>query len=209
MRWKIAQCFEVRWWKTYLGKKSPEAYLDWKRVYWIDFLRRIEVDLREGAHVLDAGCGPAGIYTILTEQHVSAIDPLLKSYDALVQFDRSAYPHVSFFEMGLEDLHFKDEFDQIFCLNVINHVEDINAAHDALIRALKPKGTLVMSIDSHNHAWAKWILRRIPLDILHPHQYDLQEYVDFLLKRGMKIERTIRLKKGTLFDYHAIVATKP
>ena len=64
IRWKIAQFTERLWWKNYLRGKSPEDYLRWKQNYWLNFLQAcgIEQNLLHGQNVLDAGCGPAGIF---------------------------------------------------------------------------------------------------------------------------------------------------
>ncbi|MEM6726326.1 MAG: class I SAM-dependent methyltransferase [Bacteroidota bacterium] len=79
-RWRLAQAAEIRWWQRYLRKKEPESYLSWKRDYWENFLEKIQCIVPSQAHILDAGCGPAGIFTIFPENQVTAIDPLLYHY---------------------------------------------------------------------------------------------------------------------------------
>lgn len=209
MRWELAQWFEIRWWQGYLKDRDKEEYLSWKRNYWSTFLASIEVETGPSYAVLDAGCGPAGIFTFLQADSVWAIDPLLMSYEQrLPQFSRSDYPHVHFEEIAVESLQASERFDQVFCLNVINHVADIERAYDALVEGLKVGGTLVLSIDSHNTQFFRWLFRLVPLDILHPYQYSLQEYETALRSRGVDIHRVKRVKSGILFDYYAIVGTK-
>jgi 2-polyprenyl-6-hydroxyphenyl methylase/3-demethylubiquinone-9 3-methyltransferase len=43
LKWKIAQFFEIRWWRNYLSEKSKDEYLAWKRNYWQQFLKRAGV----------------------------------------------------------------------------------------------------------------------------------------------------------------------
>jgi 2-polyprenyl-6-hydroxyphenyl methylase/3-demethylubiquinone-9 3-methyltransferase len=93
-------------------------------------------------------------------------------------------------------------------LNAINHVADLETAFDQLIGSAKVGATVVVSIDAHNHAWLKKIFRLVPGDILHPHQYDLNEYVEMLAKRGVKIESKILKKEENIFNYYILVGKK-
>lgn len=207
-RWNLAQFFEERWWKNYLRKQPKKDYLDWKHSYWQDFLLKTRIQLKNGERILDAGTGPAGIQMILSKQSVVAIDPLLDMYEKLDHFDPSFYPWTSFRRSAIESMQEEASFDHVFCLNVINHVVDIEQACDRLCAALRPGGTLVMSIDCHKYSWAKRVLKSIPLDILHPHQYNLEEYIALLSKRGIRIKHQACMKKGGLFDYWVISGEK-
>lgn len=209
MRWEIAQWFEKKWWKNYLKNKPVDDYLTWKRDYWNTFLKTINVTVKSNDSVLDAGCGPAGIFSALSGNQVTAVDPLLSIYERdLPHFNRSNYPKVDFHENGIETLEFKEEFEIVFCLNVINHVEDLDEALNRLQKAVKPKGTFVLSIDSHNFWFPKWLFRTLPLDILHPHQYDLAEYQNMVLKKDFGLKNSVLIKDGFLFNYYALVFEK-
>ncbi len=209
LRWNIAQAAEIRWWKSYLRNKPIEDYLGWKTNYWRDFLKTIRVSPSPGMRILDAGCGPAGIFTILQDQQVTAVDPLLEKYDEQLDHFRPAdYPWTTFITSPLEQYCQQTEFDLIFCLNAINHVKDIYLCLTNLVTSLKAGGTLVMSIDSHNHQIWKHVFRMLPGDILHPHQFDLEEYSQMLIDKHLEVQSTHHLKKEYFFDYYAIVAKK-
>lgn len=210
LRWRIAQFLEVLWWRRYLSGKSPEAYLQWKRSYWQQLLAEIKeyVAIKSGQKVLDAGCGPAGIFIALEGCEVTAMDPLLGKYAELPHFRQADYPHTHFKELAIEALVDTEQFDVIFCLNAINHVSDISLAYDRLLSALRPGGTLVVSIDAHNHGVLKKIFRLLPGDALHPHQYDLSEYSAFLSERGLILTHTLLKDRGFIFNYYVQVATK-
>ncbi|MEM1321756.1 MAG: methyltransferase domain-containing protein [Bacteroidota bacterium] len=209
VRWKIAQAAEIRWWQRYLKNKEPKAYLNWKIRYWQDLLQQAEVAPHPGERVLDAGCGPAGIFMVLQQQQVDALDPLLDRYASdLAHFAPTSYPHTRFHALPLEQFDAKATYDRVFCLNAINHVADLGLCFDRLIAATKPGGQLLVSIDAHNFRLLKSIFRLLPGDILHPHQYDLEEYQQMLLQRGCQIERTVLLKKAFIFDYYLMVARK-
>jgi 2-polyprenyl-6-hydroxyphenyl methylase/3-demethylubiquinone-9 3-methyltransferase len=204
IRWKIAQAAELRWWQGYLRKKEPKAYLQWKKNYWKDFLQKCEIEVANDLACLDAGCGPAGIFTILDKQQVDAIDPLLLSYEEkLSVFKQADYPWVRFLPFPIEALEAEKRYDFIFCLNAINHVSDWAGSIDKLMRALKPNGTLLLSTDVHRHNWLKPIFRLLPGDILHPQQHSLKEYLQILETYKPQSIRTILIKREGIFDYYA------
>lgn len=209
IRWKVAQQAEIRWWQGYLKNRPKKVYLAWKENYWLQFLQDCQYLPQKGERVLDAGCGPAGIFMALSEQEVDAFDPLLDQYEQkLEQFSRADYPWVQFKTMALEDFSVEQPYDTVFCLNAINHVSDLDRCFDQLVAATRPGGTLVVSIDAHNYSLFKSIFRLIPGDILHPHQYDLEEYQDMLRQRGLEIQNCKLLKQEFFFNYYVIVAQR-
>ena len=206
-RWRVAQRAELQWWQSYLDGKQPELYLNWKRAYWEDFLAQSALQIDAGARILDAGCGPAGIFTILPDHAVTALDPLLDEYtNKLPHFRPGDYPSVTFISRALENFETEDRFDLIFCLNAINHVADMDAALDRLIAALAPGGTLALSIDAHNYSLLKYIFRALPGDVLHPQQHDLADYHGALTRRGLDVTRSVLLKEEAIFDYYLLIA---
>ena len=209
MRWEWAQWFEKRWWKGYLKKRPVDDYLNWKTKYWRDFLEQIELTVPNNAKVLDVGCGPAGIFTILNESKTVACDPLLPYYeDHIAHFSRSLYPNTEFIALPLEASTWKNQFDFVFCINVINQVKNFEIALQRLIDAAKPEGTVIISIDCHDFSFAKWLFRTLPVDILHPQQYNHSEYLSEFESRGLIIERKALIKTGFFFDYYAVVCNK-
>ena len=210
-RWRVAQVFEVRWWKNYLAQKDVDSYLKAKKNYWHTVLNNISksLHLQPGQHILDAGCGPAGIYIVLNEYNVTAIDPLLDTYkNTLPHFKPEMYPFVSFVTETLENYRCPQQFDIVFCMNAINHVSQLDEAFLTLYKCAKPGARIVVSIDAHNHQFFKHIFRLQPADILHPHQYDLAEYKAMLTKLGCTITQTELVKKEFLFNHYILIAEK-
>jgi 2-polyprenyl-6-hydroxyphenyl methylase/3-demethylubiquinone-9 3-methyltransferase len=209
-RWRLAQFLEIRWWKRYLSDKNPEEYIRWKTAYWEQLLKELspELTIYPGQRVLDAGCGPAGVFLALKQNQVVAIDPLLEAYGKLPHFRQNDYPYTTFIQSDIEQFESKEPFDIIFCLNAINHVADIQKAYDVLCGLLKPGGVLVISIDAHNYGMLKHLFRALPGDALHPHQYDLHEYDRFLASRGLVIHKTLMKDEGLIFNYYVQVASR-
>ncbi len=208
IRWQIAQWFELRWWKNYLHGKDKQQYLAWKKSYWQNVLAQVSdvVSIQPQHTIADLGCGPAGVFISLPDNIVTAVDPLLNEYrETLTFFDTNDYPNTSFINSSLEE-YAAEKHDVVFCMNCINHVHDIEKAFDVVVGAMQNDGTLLLSIDAHNYGFFKHLFRLIPGDILHPHQYDLEEYEHFLTKRGLSIIKTKLLKKEFTFSHYLLVA---
>ncbi|MDO8998053.1 bifunctional 2-polyprenyl-6-hydroxyphenol methylase/3-demethylubiquinol 3-O-methyltransferase UbiG [Sediminibacterium sp.] len=210
LKWVVAQKLEYLWWIRYLKKKNPTEYLIKKIGYWKKMLGAIEdvVVIQPGAAVLDAGCGPAGIFIALNNNKVEAIDPLLDKYQNLPVFKPAHFGWTHFRNIPIEALDDKEKYDIIFCLNAINHVNDINICCKNLVDSLKPNGFLVMSTDAHRHPLLKKIFQLLPGDMLHPIQLDINEYADFLEKNQMKLVKKILYKRESIFDYYILIAQK-
>lgn len=208
-RWQIAQRAEIRWWQNYLRQRPVGEYLNWKRAYWREFLQRCALAPPPGARILDAGCGPAGIFLHFPQHEVIACDPLLDQYThKLDHFEPANYPGVRFLPCALEDLSLTKPCDYVFCLNAINHVAQLDRCLDRLVAATHREGYLILSIDAHNYWGLKYLFRTLPGDILHPHQYDLAEYQAMLTRRGLRIERSVCYRRERIFDYHVLIARK-
>lgn len=209
LRWKLAQWFEAWWWRRYLHGKPVADYLEWKKSYWSDFLANAKIQVQADERMLDAGCGPAGIFMILPGKEVLAIDPLLEKYRSqLPHFQALDFPNVGFRQIALEDFSNEKKFDKIFCINAINHVADLDVCLKNLHEVLKPDGQMYLTVDAHNFSVLKRIFRLIPGDILHPHQLDLEEYLEKSKTIGFHVLGTQLLKHEFIFDYHLIVLKK-
>jgi 2-polyprenyl-6-hydroxyphenyl methylase/3-demethylubiquinone-9 3-methyltransferase len=209
LRWKLAQWLEIRWWRHYLSDKSPANYLQQKAEYWQRVLDVLGIACTKNQTVLDVGCGPAGIFLILKEQSVDAVDPLLDQYRASIpHFEPARFPWVNFHSAPLENFQLQRSYKYVFCLNAINHVDDWQKGLDQLTLATQNDGQLILGIDVHNHKWLKFVFQNIPGDVLHPHQHDREDYRQALEQHGWKITKEHTWKKGLIFDYWLIVLQK-
>jgi len=209
-KWKIAQWFEIRWWKNYLNNKDLD-YLKHKEEYWKDLYSKISdiTNLREDDNIIDIGCGPAGIFMIFDKFGVDAVDPLVNQYDHnLEHFNKDKYPNVNFLSVPFEEFSTNKKYNQVFCMNAINHVANIDACLDKIADMTNNDGFVVISVDVHKSNFLKSIFKFFAIDILHPYQYTLNNYEQMIKDRNCDIVRTICLKKRSIFDYYLIVAKK-
>ncbi len=205
-RWKFAQFAELKWWQRYLKNKDPESYIEWKKSYWYNFLKKCDLKINHEARCLDLGCGPAGIFIIIREQKVDAVDPLIKKYmNNLNVFEPHKYPNVNFINTTIEEFKSDEKYDYIFCLNAINHVSDWSKSIDKIISLLKVGGTIIITTDVHRSAILKPIFRMIPGDILHPQQHSLEDYTKVIDSYKPKTVDTVLIKREIIFDYYAFI----
>ena len=150
-----------------------------------------------------------GYLSCLMISKVDAIDPLLNKYlQTLQHFQSENYPNVAFSNQPLEALSAQEQYDWVFCMNVINHVADLELSLKRLVSSLKKDGKIVLSVDVHKYQWLEKIFQILPGDILHPHQYTLDKYLERIESTNIQIEQKIRLKSGNIFDYYMIVGRK-
>ncbi len=208
-KWGLAQQAELRWWQWYLRNKDRDRYLEAKAAYWHRVLAHMDIQVPPGASVLDAGCGPAGIFMILSEQTVTAVDPLIDAYAGHLQhFSPTDYPWVTFRCGILEELPDRAAYSWIFCMNAINHVADLNRCLHNLARALQPDGKLLLGVDVHRNPSLKQLFRWLPGDILHPQQHSLSDYRALLPMCGLRVRQAVRFKAGRIFDYYLLLVER-
>lgn len=210
LKWRLAQWAEIKWWKRYLNHKSPESYLKWKRKYWETLLadNRDCIDMPPKPPILDAGCGPAGIFMVFDNMKTTAIDPLLENYSNLPHFNPSMYPNVEFIVSDIE--HFKShiKYNTVFCTNALNHVNNLQMALYALDGNTAKGAHLYFTVDTHRWWMTKWFFRFLPFDLLHPHQLGLKDYAEILDLQGFCVEQKKLIKKGMVFNYFLLVCSK-
>jgi SAM-dependent methyltransferase len=151
-------------------------------------LRLMEV--KQGARVLDAGCGP-GVHTIRVakENHqVFAIDISKKMLEeANVRVKQSGMSHlVEFQEEDLTNLSFPDaSFHYVFSWGVIIHIPEIEKALDQLARIVAPGGKLALYVSNQN-----------ALD------HKIESVARFMLRKPLSGRQNLPLGKGVWYDMH-------
>lgn len=197
-----------------------------------------EVKIDSAKSIADLGCGPAGIFICLTYPRplsvktesgaetrktitlipvegrqasimITAVDPLIDDYEKqLPFFKKSDYPNTTFIKSTIEEFNPSQKFDLVFCMNAINHVNDIEKGFETLKRVCADSGRIVISVDAHNYSFLKYLFRLLPGDVLHPHQYSLKEYKNMLAKDGWKVSVPYLVKEGGLFNHYVLIGKR-
>jgi len=95
--------------------------------------------------ILDLGCGDGltSFYLSLKE-NVEVI-----GVDLNVEEAKEKFPHIKFISSSAEDLPFEDNFfDEIYCFDVLEHVDDIDKTLSEVSRVLKSRGELIAEVPS-------------------------------------------------------------
>ena len=208
LKWKLAQRYEKAWWKKYLRGNTKE-YLEFKRTYWLNIMKILSADFAENKAVLDVGCGPSGIFMVLDRSQVTAIDPLIENYeDELPVFSKNKYSWVQFLPTKIEEFEPEQTYDFIFCMNSINHFDNLTLTLHKLSGMMKKEGKLIISIDVHNYTFFKYFIRFSGIDVMHPYQLSLSDYSKLLAKEGFVIKKETILIKRFIFNHLLLIVEK-
>jgi SAM-dependent methyltransferase len=102
----------------------------------------------QGAHVLDAGCGPGTNISWLIEQGAQKVLGIDASAQMISIAGRDTLPNVSLSIADLSqplDFLAGDSFDLIFSSLVVHYIEDIDRLFADFARLLRPGGSFVFS----------------------------------------------------------------
>lgn len=126
----------------------------------------------QGQRVLDLGSGMGGLLTTLRAKNIQAFGLDYNfDYTKIAQLRGGRYKLFHWLVQGSgEHLPYKDKaFDLIFCLDVLEHVEDPKAVLFQMARVLKRKGRVFVTVinrfgfrDPHYHLrFINWLPRQV------------------------------------------------
>ena len=126
-----------------------------------------EIEKEDFDTLLDAGCGPAPMVSLLSEKypdkHYTGID-LTPAMIALAQ--AKAIPNATFIVGDCEHLPFNDNsFDVIICSMSAHHYPNIQAFFDSCYRVLKPHGRLILRDMTSNKPFLRWFCKHIEMPL--------------------------------------------
>jgi 2-polyprenyl-6-hydroxyphenyl methylase/3-demethylubiquinone-9 3-methyltransferase len=96
----------------------------------------------QGKRMLDVGCGGGILSESLAREgaHVVAVDPSEASLSQAREHARAEDLSIEYRSGFAEALDFNEEFDAVFAVDVLEHVQDLEATLRACARALRPGG---------------------------------------------------------------------
>jgi len=115
------------------------------------WLGPVSPDFIMGKRILDAGCGMGrNSYWCLKwgAEHVTAFDNDERTVEAAVE-TLAEFPNTTIEKQSIYSIPYKNEFDIVFSVGVVQLLENPADAVEQLIGALKPGGTLVLWLYAH------------------------------------------------------------
>ena len=138
--------------------------------------------------ILDLGCGQGFRTNVLSRKNdVVGVD-MSKDDIAVAQ---KRYPGVSFKLMDAEHLKFKrNEFDEIYAIDVVEHVDHVDRVLSEIRRVLVSHGTVVINIPFYlSENWLKRIRPTYFKEIHHVRVFQDQELEKMMSKIGFKLKK--------------------
>ncbi len=104
----------------------------------------------KGQQLLDAGCGDGRFCYELRNENITVTG--VDYSEKALGFARAFNPSVRFYQADLCNLHFKNEYDIITLIEVLEHVEPekVEKVISSLWEALRDNGCLIVSVPSIN-----------------------------------------------------------
>jgi SAM-dependent methyltransferase len=110
------------------------------------------IDLPERPRILEAGCGSGGNLGLLAERgQVSAFEPFGEAAGSAR--DRHPGADVRYGRLPDEVPFAEDTFDLVAALDVLEHVDDDLGSLAALVRLVKPGGSIIVTVPAHQRLW--------------------------------------------------------
>ena len=126
-----------------------------------------ELEREPFVDLLDAGCGPAPMISLLSEkypeQHYTGLDltPAM-----IEQAQKKNIPNATFVVGDCENFPFEDNsFDSIICSNSFHHYPNPQAFFDSVQRCLRPGGRLILRDASSNNRLLLWFMDNIEVPL--------------------------------------------
>ena len=170
-----------------------------------------ELEKEDFSDLLDAGCGPAPMISLLAEKYPDRHYTGLDLTPAMIeQAKKKNIPNADFVVGDCENFPFEDNaFDAIICSNSFHHYPNPQAFFDSAKRCLRPGGRLVLRDVTSDNKLLLWFMDKIelPLANLCGHgdvTIATREVVtDCCKKAGLKVEK-LEIRKG--MRMHCVVS---
>src|SRR5581483_6451795 len=153
---------------------------------------------RAGERILDAGCGTGQLTAEIAKAGAQVLG--IDNSAAMIEQARTNFPELSFAQSDVRSIELLEEFDGVFSNAVLHWVKEADEAAEALSRALKPGGRLVVEFGGHGNTQALLDALFAAQDKLgrerfHPWYYPgIAEYASVLERHGLEV------RFATLFD---------
>jgi SAM-dependent methyltransferase len=132
--------------------------------------------------ILEIGCGNGSVLTYLKQNGLN-----MEGGDVFregLQYCRRRAGEVPLYQIDVTALPFKENYDIAGLFDVIEHLDDDEKALKEVYQALKPGGTLIVTVPAHQFLW-----RRADKLARHKRRYSRKELIAKLERNGFTIRK--------------------
>jgi len=134
------------------------------------------------ASILDVGCGEGSLLRALSHQHSAACLAGFEFAENAVRLARQRLPTAEFHIGDITQDALAQTFDLVVCADVVEHLDDDEAALKQMARMVSPGGRLIV-------ATLRGRQRAVEAHVGHVRNYAEGELQDKLTRTGLTIER--------------------
>ena len=151
------------------------------------------------ARILDLGCGDGFFSFVLSKRKNNKVIGIDLSKES-IKIAKKRYPNIEFKVMDIEKTTFtKAYFDEVYAMDVLEHVDHLNDALNEVERIIKKRGRLIINVPHPKSE--KWLLKIRPSyfkEIHHVRIFKEKELDSMITKMGFNLV----LKKRMGFLQH-------
>ena len=162
-----------------------------------------ELEKEQFLELLDAGCGPAPMITLLSEKYPDRHYTGLDLTPAMIeQAKKKNISNAEFVVGDCENFPFEDNsFDAIICVNSFHHYPNPQAFFNSVKRCLRKGGRLILRDVTSDNKFIVWIVDKIELPLANicghgdVKMATKKTVIECCKKAGLKVEK-IEVRKG-------------
>ena len=162
-----------------------------------------ELEKEQFLELLDAGCGPAPMITLLSEKYPDRHYTGLDLTPAMIeQAKKKNISNAEFVVGDCENFPFEDNsFDAIICVNSFHHYPNPQAFFNSVKRCLRKGGRLILRDMTSDNKFIVWIVDKIELPLANicghgdVKMATKKTVIECCKKAGLKVEK-IEVRKG-------------
>jgi SAM-dependent methyltransferase len=134
---------------------------------------------------LEIGCGTGFVISAISSQFGNIKLFGSEYFEEGLAYARDRVPDAEFSQMDARHIPFRSEFDAIGAFDVLEHIEDDAIVLQQIFGALKPGGTLFISVPQH-----RWLWSVTDEYACHVRRYDSDELKNKVCGAGFEIMRS-------------------